>query len=325
MSRYKTLAEVTPGHGFDDDTPLTGDHGIFWYIFRMSSSFRFPWIPEGQTAIDWSDQLDLEYYVNRSGDKLISPLIAKMLNNADVLTDSQMSKIASMLVPLYLDKWTKLWDSYNLEYNPIQNYNMVEQLRDQTEETTFDTSLERELDTEHKKTGTEKTDYNSTDTRTLDIDHTKTGTETTTPDITETRTPSTTVTQADGIYGFNSDESSAANTRDTVTSGTETVTTEGDSELEYNTTEADDGTDTLVRSGYDQLTHNVSDTDDGTITDTKTGTETTTKEYDLTRSGNIGVTTTQQMIEQERALWAMDYFHAVVFPDLDTLLTLPIY
>ena len=45
----------------------------------------------------------------------------------------------------------------------------------------------------------------------------------------------------------------------------------------------------------------------------------------LTRSGNIGVTTTQQMIQAQRELLLWDYFYKIVFPDIDKLLTLCIY
>ena len=45
----------------------------------------------------------------------------------------------------------------------------------------------------------------------------------------------------------------------------------------------------------------------------------------LTRKGNIGVTTSQQMIQAQRELLLWDYFYKVVFPDLDNFLTLQIY
>ncbi len=45
----------------------------------------------------------------------------------------------------------------------------------------------------------------------------------------------------------------------------------------------------------------------------------------LTRQGNIGVTTTQQMIEAQRELLLWEYFYKVVFPDIDKLITLTIY
>ena len=56
------------------------------------------------------------------------------------------------------------------------------------------------------------------------------------------------------------------------------------------------------------------------------GTETDTIEHDttLTRSGNIGVTTSQQMIESERKLWDYNIFKTI-YEDVDSILTLSIY
>lgn len=45
----------------------------------------------------------------------------------------------------------------------------------------------------------------------------------------------------------------------------------------------------------------------------------------LTRSGNIGVTTSQQMIESEIELWQWVFIRDVVFKDLNELFTLHIY
>ena len=86
---------------------------------------------------------------------------------------------------------------------------------------------------------------------------------------------------------------------------TGTVDTDRDAEnvLRFNTSDTDTGTQTIVNSGIDSESH----------------------EYDLTRKGNIGVTTSQQMIESERNLWIWNFFKDAVFPDIDTILTLKIY
>ena len=44
----------------------------------------------------------------------------------------------------------------------------------------------------------------------------------------------------------------------------------------------------------------------------------------LSRTGNIGVTTSQQMIEAQRDLWVWDFFK-VVFKDVDSVLTIPVF
>lgn len=62
-----------------------------------------------------------------------------------------------------------------------------------------------------------------------------------------------------------------------------------------------------------------------TQTSTNGGSDTETHSYTLTRSGNIGVTTTQQMINAQRDLWKWDFFREIVFPDIDQILTLTVY
>lgn len=69
----------------------------------------------------------------------------------------------------------------------------------------------------------------------------------------------------------------------------------------------------------------VTQTSTGTQSAISGGSDTTTHNYTLTRSGNIGVTTSQQMLESERQLWAWNFFESVVFPDIDRVLTLNIY
>ena len=96
--------------------------------------------------------------------------------------------------------------------------------------------------------------------------------------------------QDDKVFGFNS----AAG----VNSAAKTATNSAD------TTEQNSGTDTNSSTRTDNL--------DKAITHT------------LSRAGNIGVTTTQQMLESERNLWFWDYFN-VVFADVDTILTTPLY
>ena len=85
------------------------------------------------------------------------------------------------------------------------------------------------------------------------------------------------------------------------------------------------GTSTNAKTGTVQLTHNTTDSDTGTQNTVSGGSDTSTRNYTLRRSGNIGVTTSQQMIQAERDLWLWNFFHSVVFPDVDKVLTIPIY
>lgn len=136
-------------------------------------------------------------------------------------------------------------------------------------------------------TRVDETEFGKTRTHTDNINHGKTGTE--------TQTPNLTTESQDGIFGFNSDESVPANDTTATATGTNTIT--------YNTTDTDTGTQTDVDGGTDSITIN----------------------HQISRSGNIGVTTTQQMIESERELWKWNFFRNVVFPDIDRVLTIQIY
>lgn len=66
-----------------------------------------------------------------------------------------------------------------------------------------------------------------------------------------------------------------------------------------------------------------------TVVRTTQSAETESLEVDgdryLARHGNIGVTTTQQMLTSEREVWTWNFFYDIVFRDLDNLLTLKVY
>lgn len=101
------------------------------------------------------------------------------------------------------------------------------------------------------------------------------------------------------IYGFNSTAATPANNQSTST------------------------TNSVSGSGKITRTDNLTDT---TETDTTTTTnETGNHSRRLTRSGNIGVTTSQQMIESERELWLWNYFRDFVFKTIDKTLSIATY
>ena len=118
--------------------------------------------------------------------------------------------------------------------------------------------------------------YGKSHTRTDNLTHRKTGTE--------TQAPGVTVTTDESVYGFNSSSASPANHK------------------------------TEVSSGNDTLTHNTTDSDTGTVTDADSGSDSRTRSYTLTRQGNIGVTSSQQLLQSERDLWMWNFMLDVVYP-----------
>ena len=207
---------------------FTPDNGIFTYLQNLA----VPWAGEDMAGV-----LNAEYHYNMAGMRTISPLIENMLADAETLTAEQRQTVADIAFSMFGLRWSKLWETLNFQYNPIENYDMTEEMTD--------------------------------DVTTIDYGHTN------------TRTANLNTTDTREVQGFNS--------------------------AAYNPSDKD----TIAETGTD--------------TNAESGTDTHTRDYTLTRHGNIGVTTSQQMIESERALWAWRYFYDVVFPDLNRVLTLSVY
>lgn len=79
--------------------------------------------------LPWATQrgqiLDQMYLGAHSGDKTPSPLIERMTSNG-VLSDEALVSLVNILFTLYSNKWDKLYAVMSAEYNPIENYSMVE-------------------------------------------------------------------------------------------------------------------------------------------------------------------------------------------------------
>ena len=77
------------------------------------------------------------------------------------------------------------------------------------------------------------------------------------------------------------------------------------------------GNTVITHGGQDSHGSQLTDSSSGAVTEDNSGTEA----YELHRAGNIGVTTSQQMLQSERELWTWSYFDQI-FKDLDNELGL---
>lgn len=301
-------------------------------IFQTLQAFSVPWADE-----NIAQQLDRMYHFNRSGDKPISSMLRKTLING-LLTPIGKSACAETALAMYLVNWTKIYDTLSFEYDPIENYRMVETMSNDNTEITYGHTNTETLNTSHTKTGTEALQHGTTDQRTDNLTEGLTvgGTDTDqiTNNTTDTTTYNTTESEsgANNLYGFNSSNAVGADTdsKTTTKTGTETLTKGGTISDQKTTSRTESktntGTETHLITGTDTTTYNTSDTDGGTTTNAESGKDTHKHSYELTRSGNIGVTTSQQMLQSERDLWQLwNFFEQVVYKDLDQILVLPIY
>lgn len=260
--------------------------------------------------------LDLNYYGNH-GNRYISPLVDCILGSSSQLTDANMLTIANAALTVYKQKWDRLYNTLSFEYNPIENYNMIE-----TEESTGSKTIEGESSDTLSRQATTGTTATKDITDTL----TKAGTETLTKAGSEAHVvdedTTGTVSDTQHIYGFNSSTAvpsgsgtgSSGGTKDstdTLTFTNRTDTTSFNSRTDTHVIDEDDSSTVTTQEGSGtNATHSSSEESEGGRT--------------LTRSGNIGTVTAQDMILQEREVALFEFFD-IVFKDLDRFLTIDTY
>ena len=125
----------------------------------------------------------------------------------------------------------------------------------------------------------------------------------------------------------NENTNTRANTGTQSTSGNQTVSSTTSGSGENNIYGFNSATAVGDSSSSDSATNSTTSTDSNTRTDNLSESQSGsgTVERSLTRKGNIGVTTSQQMIQSEIELWKWKFFYNIVFPDLDEILTTMTY
>ena len=88
--------------------------GIFHALKDIATGESFEWLNN-------DEYLDITYYVSHSGEKYASRFYLTMLEH-----DKTISDIANIIFNKFSDKWKRIYDAIKMEYNPINNYDMVE-------------------------------------------------------------------------------------------------------------------------------------------------------------------------------------------------------
>ena len=270
------------------DTVVDGDvfnNGIFTYIKNSLTT-----VPDYLQDIAVINQ---DYYYSHSGSKIVSPLVDYFLDDVGKLTNNGCYSLARIIVNDYKTNWDKIYKVLTIDYSPIENYDLTEESTDSRSHTSDHTGTDG---TTH--TGTDTTAHTGEDTTT---DGGTIGTTNTIKDATEKT--------VNGIAGFNTQDEFSKDT-----SSTKTVNQVVQNDEKRNLTGS---------TKYGKTETNTLDTTDNT-TYNSTIKETDSESHSLHRHGNIGVTTSQRMIESELVLRKKNFFE-IVFSDIDRLLTLSIY
>ena len=294
------LNDIFPNWKTDTSQPIAGGFFRQLYEYLSDRDITCQWLPSEDAAF----MLDLEYHGNHSGQKPIAPLPRNMLSDDNELTSYTAKLIASAFYAMFGINLDKQYRTMFFEYNPIDNYSMTETATDTTTGTGTESRTESGTNS-HSGTITDAHSGTITDAHSGTITDAHSGTITDETD--ETRNHS--------IYGF---DSAAMNPSDDDDISVDTTRTLSNSDTK---TLANSETKTLANT--DTRTHNDTLTESKTDSTEKENESTTT--HELSRSGNIGVTTSQQMIQSERDLWVWNFYNNFLFPCADRVLTLPIY
>lgn len=123
-----------------DSTPVIGGSGPASGIFKnMSNMPKF--IEDNKTDLDY--QLGLRY-----GEKVLSPLVLRVYEkneNTECTLNDFLALFSDMIEREFANKWTKLYETTVLKYNPIWNV-------DGTETTTTAAQHSKTTDTDHPYT-----------------------------------------------------------------------------------------------------------------------------------------------------------------------------
>lgn len=243
-----------------------------------------PWVENGFPAN--CDMLDVMLWDN-FGEREISATVKRYAGDNVPIDPDDAKRLSAHMLKIYREKWDRISLAMAAEYNPISNYDMTE----------TETSADEHSGTDTTTTGgTDTTTDSGTDT----VTHSGTDTGTTVHGLTVDSSEHSKIYGFDSTAGADSDERTAQ----TVNSGTDSQTmTHGEQ------VDTEHGKSTTFQHGKTAaLAHG----------------EKVERERTLTRSGNIGVTTSAQMIGQELTLWQTKLWDIIVH-DAAELLTIPIY
>lgn len=194
---------------------FTTTYGIFTNI-STNHSADFTWL-----SSNVAHTLDIDYYLNHSGEKFISPFY----ENLEKLVEAQesgnvLSLLGDSITLRFKDSWNKLYSALSDNYDPVEDMNMTE-------------------------------------TRTPNITKTRTDLLNETSKQNSDYTTATDSTQKGDVYGYNSTTAVPSQTIDLDSSVRVTGSKDSNYTSRDNTgtqTIAETGTDTVVKHGYGKKT-----------------------------------------------------------------------
>ena len=282
----------------------------------MSDSFLNTTVDNPTSSAEFQELLKNYIYEN-FGIYQISPLIVMRENSTEKTFDDLISEISTLVYKANEYRYNTLYSTIIQEYDPIENYKMIEEItvNYQGDEKILNQFIGKEKNTIYYKGEESTVDSKSgTDTNVL----TKNGTESNSL----SKSGSENVNESDTRGDVTTTSKKAPFDSETFYNESQDLTSQSKADVKNTTTtftdRVDNNTTTFTnRTDNEQITYNSSNNinksfngrSDENIKEFDGRADETLKSFmdrkDVTthtRSGNIGVTTSQQMLESQRLL-----------------------
>lgn len=263
---------------------LSGD-GIFTAISHIS------WFPNVVPAY-----LDT-YFMLKHGDKLASKILDKYADADGHVSGTNLDALANVIHNAYITNWEHEYKTLTVEYNPIENTDFIETIKDKTHKDTEGNNV---------TSGAMTVSDNRTTTGTFDNTNVTTG--------------SMEVSSEVNVAGFDS----ASNVPASDTKGT-TDYDAGDNPVTVtNTTNYGTENDNPLTVSSSTTT-DYGDKEDNPVTVDNKGTEDVTYEREYKKHGNIGITEVSTMMQHDIDVWKLNKFYDILCMDICKIIALSIY
>ena len=222
----------------------------------------------------------------------------RKINLSKLAPDTDLVTLFGIWKGSRADAYARRAYALSIKYEPLDNYDRTE-----TREGSSETTHGETITTTHADTDTRTHANNDTRTNANNDTTTYANTDTTTHNNTDETTFDGSETTEKGLYGVNSvtDVDSDTETK-SFTDRTDTVAHTGTIADAHTGTVTDAHTGTIT----DAHTGTITDAHTGTITDAHSGKDSTEDGYTLRAYGNIGVTTSAAMLQEDKGLLSYD-------------------
>ncbi len=260
-------------------------NGIFTAISQIS------WFPNVVPA-----HVDT-YFMLKHGDKLASKILDKFADEDGHVSGAKLNTLANVIHNAYITNWEHEYKTLTVEYNPIENTDFIETIKDKTHKDTEGNNV---------TSGAMTVSDNTTTTGTFDNTNVTTG--------------SMEVSSEVNVAGFDS----ASTVPASDTSGT-TDYDAGDNPVTVtNTTNYGTESDNPLTVSSSTTT-DYGDKEDNPVTVDSTGSEDVTYEREYKKHGNIGITEVSTMMQHDLDVWRLNKFYDILCMDICKVIALSIY